>query len=136
MVLGMAWESGDQFEVEFFGGSGGFEGIEMRVEGAEEDLGREGGFGEDELAGVGRSVVEGESEVELGGSELVVVEAVTKGLQEALGHEEKRVVIIDGRLEDVGDAVVVFGAVEFEEAMVFAVGDVVELGEVFAEAFG
>lgn len=32
LVLGVAREGGDEFEVEFFGGSGGFEGIEMSVE--------------------------------------------------------------------------------------------------------
>lgn len=35
-----------------------------------------------------------------------------------------------------GDAVVVPGAVEREETVMFAVGDVVEPGEFFAEAFG
>ena len=43
-MLGVAWEGGDEYEVELAHGSGGSEGIEMSVEGAEEDLVREGGF--------------------------------------------------------------------------------------------
>lgn len=85
---------------------------------------------------MGRSVVEGEGEVELGSGALVVVEAVAEGLEEALCHEEEGLVVFDRGLEGVGDVVVVFGAVELEEAVVFAVGDVVELREFFAEAFG
>ena len=42
----------------------------------------------------------------------------------------------DGRFELVGDAVVILTSVEFEEAMMFAVGDVVELGEFLAKALG
>lgn len=135
-MLGVAWEGGDEFEVEFLHGCGGFDGIEMGVKGAEEDLGREGGFGENELAGVGGSVIESEGEVELGGGALVVVEAVAEGLEEALGHEEEGFVVGDRGLELMGDAVVVAGAVELEEAVVFTEGDIVEAGEVGTEALG
>lgn len=66
----------------------------------------------------------------------MVVEAVAEGLQESFGHKEEGFVVGDGRFELVGDMVVILSSVEFEEAVVFAVGDVVELGEFFAEAFG
>lgn len=39
LVLGVAWEGGNEFEVEFGHGGGGFNGIEVGVEGSEEDLG-------------------------------------------------------------------------------------------------
>ena len=65
----------------------------------------------------------------------MVVEAVAEGLQEPFCHEEERLVVCDGSFELVGDVVVILSPVEFEEAVVFAVGDVVELGEFFAEAF-
>lgn len=44
LVLGVAREGGEELEIELAHGSGGSEGIEMSVEGAEEDLVREGGF--------------------------------------------------------------------------------------------
>ena len=66
----------------------------------------------------------------------MVVEAVAEGLQDPFCHEEERLVVCDGIFELVGDVVVIPSSVEFEEAVVFAVGDVVELGEFFAEAFG
>ena len=66
----------------------------------------------------------------------MVVEAVAEGFQEPFCHEEERLVVCDGIFELVGDVVVILSSVEFEEAVVFAVGDVVELGEFFAEAFG
>jgi hypothetical protein len=53
-----------------------------------------------------------------------------------LAIKRRGFVVGDGRFELVGDAVVILSSVEFEEAMMFAVGDVVELGEFFAEAFG
>lgn len=67
---------------------------------------------------------------------MVVVKTVAEGLQEPFGHKEEGFVVGDGRFELVGNAVVILSSVEFEEAMMFAVGDVVELGEFFTEAFG
>lgn len=132
----MAREGWDEFKVEFLHGRGGFYGIEMSVQRAEEDIGRESGFGEGELAGVGRTVVEGEGELEFGRGALVMVKAVAEGLQEAFCHKKERLVTLDGRLELVGDAVVVLSAVEFEKAAVFAMGNVVESGEFLAQALG
>ena len=66
----------------------------------------------------------------------MVVEAVAEGLQEPFCHEEERLVVCDGIFELVGDVVVILSSVEFEEAMMFAVGDVVELGEFLAKALG
>jgi len=85
---------------------------------------------------VGGAIFEGESEVEFGGGALVVFEAVTEGLEEAFGDEENGLMVFDWGLEIVLDAVVVEGSVEGEEAVVFAVGDVVEAGEFGAESFG
>ena len=67
---------------------------------------------------------------------MVVVKTVAEGLQKSFGHKEEGFVVGDGRFELVGNAVVILSSVEFEEAMMFAVGDVVELGEFFTEAFG
>ena len=67
---------------------------------------------------------------------MVVVKTVSEGLQESFGHKEEGFVVGDGRFELVGDAVVILSSVEFEEAMMFAVGDVVELGEFLAKALG
>ena len=131
----MAWEGWDEFEVEFFHRCGGFDGIKMSVQRAEEDIGRESGFGEGELTGLGSTVIEGEGELEFGRGSLMMVEAVTESLQEAFCHEEERLVALDGRLELMGDAVVVLSAVEFEKTVVCAVGDVVESGEFLAKAF-
>lgn len=117
-------------------GSGSFDGIEVRMEGAQEDIGQEGGLGENEFAGMGGTIIEGESEVKFGCSALVVAQAIAEGLQESLRHEEKRFVAIDRRLELMSDAVVVPGAVELKETMMFPVGNVVESGEFLAEAFG
>jgi len=136
LVLGVAWEGWDEFEVEFADGGRGGEAIKVGVEGAEEDFGREGGFGEDEVAGVGGAVFEGEGEVEFGGGALVVCEAVAEGLEEAFGDEEDGFMVFDRGFEVVLDAVVVEGAVEGEEAVVFSVGDVVEAGGFGAESFG
>jgi hypothetical protein len=65
-----------------------------------------------------------------------MMKAVAEGLQEPFGHKEEGLVVGDGWFELVGDAVVILSSVEFEEAMMFPVGDIVELGEFFAEAFG
>jgi len=67
---------------------------------------------------------------------LVVAKAVTEGLQEAFGDEEERFVAVDGWFEVMLDLVVGGGAVELEKAVVLLVEDVVEAGEVGAEAFG
>ena len=130
LMLGVAWQGGDEFEVEFPHGSGGFDGIEVSVERAEEGIGRESGFGEDEFTGVGGAVVESESEAKFGGGALMVLQTVAEGLQEAFRHEEEGLVTVDRRFEGVGDAVMIFGAVELEEAVVLAVSDVVESGEI------
>jgi hypothetical protein len=42
-MLGVTRESRDEFKVEFIHGCRGFEGLEIRVEGSEEDIGRESG---------------------------------------------------------------------------------------------
>jgi hypothetical protein len=42
-MLGVTRESWNEFKVEFLDGCGGFEGFQMRVEGSEEDIGRESG---------------------------------------------------------------------------------------------
>ena len=136
LVLGVAREGWDEFKVEFLHGCGGFDGIEMSVQRAEKDIGRERGFGEDELTGVGGSVFEGEGELEFGRGALVMVKAVAESLQEAFRHKKERLVAFDGRLELVGDAVVVLGAVELEKAVVFTMGNVVESGEFLAQALG
>ena len=108
----------------------------MGVESAEEEIGRESGFGEDELAGVRGAVVESEGEAKFGGGALMVGETVAEGLEESFRHEEERFVVLDRGLELMGDAVVVAGAVELEEAVVFAQGDVVEAGEFRAKTLG
>ena len=43
LMRGVTRESWNGFKVEFFDGCGGFEGFQMRVEGSEEDIGRESG---------------------------------------------------------------------------------------------
>jgi hypothetical protein len=136
VVLGVAREGGDEFEVKFDDGSGGGEAIEVGVERAEEDFGREGGLGEGEVAGVGGAVFEGEGKVEFGGGALVVFESGAEGLEEAFGDEEDGFMVVDRGLEIVMDAVVIERAVEGEEAVVFAVGDVVETGEFGSESLG
>jgi hypothetical protein len=136
LMLGVAREGRDEFKVESPHGGGGFDEVEVGVERAEEDIRREGWLGEDELTGVGGTVVKGESEEKLGGGALVVIQAVTEGLEEAFSHEKERFVAIDGRLEGVGDAVVSLGSVELKKTVVLAVGDIVELRELAAEAFG
>ena len=73
--------------------------------------------------------------MEGGGGALVVAEAVAEGLQEAFGHEEERLMGGHGRLEVVLALVVLGCAVELEETMVLAVGDVVEGGQFTAKAF-
>lgn len=136
MVLGVTRKSRGEFEVEFLHGCGCFNGLEMGVEGAEKDIRRERRLGEDEFAGVGSSVVEGKGELDFGGGALMMMETIAEGLQEPFGHEKKGLMALDRRFELMGDAVVVPGAVEREETVMFAVGDVVEPGEFFAEAFG
>jgi len=56
--LGMAREGRDEVEVKSGERSGGLDTVEVGVEGAQKDFGGEGGFGKNEGAGVGRSVVE------------------------------------------------------------------------------
>lgn len=43
LMLGVTRESWNEFKVEFLDGRGGFEGFQIRVEGSEEDIGRESG---------------------------------------------------------------------------------------------
>lgn len=136
VVLGVAREGGDEFKVKFEDGSGGGEAIEVGVECAEEDFGRESGLGEGEVTGVGGSVFEGEGEGEFGSGTLVVFESGAEGLEESFGDEDDGFVVFDRGLEVVLNAVVVEGAMEGEEAVVFAVGDVVEAGEFGTESFG
>ena len=136
LVLGVAGPGGDELEVKGGDGCGDFEGVEMGVKRAQEDLRGEGGFGESEGTGVGRSVVESEMELELGGGALVVAEPVAEGLQETLGHEEERFMVGHRRFEVVLDLVLVGSAVKFEEAVVLLVENVMESGERRAQSLG
>ena len=103
LMLGVSWERGDEFEMKFIDGRAGREVFEMCVEGAEKDVGREGGFGHFHGAGVAGAIFEGKVEGHLGGGSLVVGETIAEGLEEASGDEENGFVIFHGRFEDVAD---------------------------------
>lgn len=85
---------------------------------------------------MGGTIIEGEGEMEFGSGALVVVKAIAEGLQESFRHEEERLVAIDRRLELMSDAIVIPGAVEFKESVMFPVSNVVELGKFLAETLG
>lgn len=135
-VLGVEWKGGGEEEVEFGDGGGGFELVKVGAELAEDDVFGEGGLGDGEFAEVGGAIVIAEGEVEFAGGALVVAEAVTEGFEEALGDEEDGFEVVDGGLEDVACGVVGGGAVEGEEAVGFAMEDVVEVGHFGAESLG
>tara|TARA_B100000497_G_C7445960_1_gene276936 strand:- start:167 stop:520 length:354 start_codon:yes stop_codon:yes gene_type:complete len=103
LMLGVSWERGGEFEMEFIDGRGGGEVLEMCVEGAEKDVGRKSGLGHFHGAGVSGAIFEGKVEGHPGGGALVVGETIAEGLQEASGDEENWFVIFHGRFEDVAD---------------------------------
>ena len=135
LVLGVLGEGGGEFEVELVHGRGRAEGVEIGMQMAHEGVGVERGFGEDEGACVRGSIFESQGEKEFGGGALMVVEAVAKGLEKAFGHEKEGFEVVDRWLEVVLYAVMWFGAIGLEEAVVFSVGDVVESGEFGAKTF-
>ena len=80
LVLGVAREGGNEFEMEFIDGRGSGEVFEVRVQGAQEDVGRERGLGHRHSAGMAGAVVEGKMKSHLGGGSLVMGETVAEGL--------------------------------------------------------
>ena len=136
VVLGLGGEGGEEFEGEGDDGGGGREGVEVGVEEAEEGLRIAGGVGDAEFAEVEVAIVEGEGEVDGPGGALGGGEAGGEGVEGAAEEEEEGFEGFEGILEFPGAVEVLGGAVEGEEAVVFAVEDVVEAGGFGAEAFG
>lgn len=136
LMLGVSWQGGNELQMKFFHGSGRFDGVEMEMKRTKKGIWRKSRLGKNEATSVSGPVIEGEGEVQFCRGALVMLETGAEGLQESFGHEEERFMTVDGWFKLMGDAVVVVGAVELEQAMVFPVGDVVESGEFFSESFG
>jgi len=135
-VLLVGGECGDKAEGKSGDGCGGADGIEVGVEGAEEDFRVQGGFCQSQVFAVGGAVFVTEDDAECGGGALGVAEAVAEGLEKAAGDEEDGFEVGEGGFEVVAGRVVRGRAAEFQEAVFLSVEDVVEVGELGAEAFG
>jgi hypothetical protein len=107
----------------------------MSVEETEEGGGIAGGFGEAEFAEVEVSIVEGEGEAGGDGGALRGGEAGAERVETAAQEKEKRFEGFEGVFEFLCDLEVLGRAVEGEEAVVFAVQDVVQACGLGAETF-
>jgi hypothetical protein len=136
VALGFAGKGGMEFEGEGDDGGGGGEGVEVGVEEAQEGGGIAAGIRDAELAEMEVAIIEGEGEVDGVGGALGGMEPGAEGVEGALEQEEERVEGFERVFEFLLGLVVLRGAVEIEEAVVFAVEDVVEAGGVGPEAFG
>ena len=136
LVLGFPGESGSEAQGVGGDGSRGADGVEPGVERAEEDGRVAGGFRQGDGALMDGVVVEGERHGEGGGGGLVGGETGAEGVEAAMQEEEERFEGLERVVEIAGGVEVLRGTMKGEEAVVFAMEDVVEAGGFGAETFG
>lgn len=136
MMLSFFRKSGSQFESPGHHRGGGADGIEVGVEEAEKSRRGARRFGKAQGALVEVAIVKGERELHADGCSLARGETGTKGVEAPPEKKEKRFQSLEGILEFLGELVVLGRAMESEEAVVFAVEDVVKASDGRTEAFG
>lgn len=136
MMLGFAREGGSQLKGPRDDRGGSANGIEMGVKKTEESGRMTSRFGEPQVAEVEVAVVEGEAEAEGDGGTLGGGKTSAEGVESAVQEKEERFESFERVLEFLCELELLCGTMEGEEAVVFAVQDVVQAGGIRAEAFG
>lgn len=136
MMLSFSWKGGSQFKSPGHHRGGGADGIEVGVEEAEKSRRVARRFGKAQGALVEVAIIKGEREVHADGCSLARGETGTKRVETPPEQKEKRFQGFEGILELLGELVVLGRAMESEEAVVFAVEDVVKASDGRTEAFG
>ena len=135
VVLSFAGQGGSEEEGPCHDGSGSADSVQMGVEKAKESGGGAGGFGQAQFTQV--QVAVGESEGEFGGDggALGGTKAGAEGVEAAAQDEEERFKALEGMFKFAGYGELLWGAMQVEETVVFAVQNVVEAGHPGAESF-
>lgn len=134
-VLGFAGECGSDPEGITGDGGGGADRVEISVERLQKGIGGTGWFRKHEGALENVVVAEGQRQGEGRGGALVGREAGAEGAETAAQEKEEWFESLEGVVEILGGVEMLRGTMQVEEALVFAVEDVVQTGCLGAESF-